>query len=291
MVLAKRLLYRRSRPEGKTSSAAKSQPIATRMNLDLSAIITDTARSIGFLTRLPVPARYFEGHDGSLVRSSRTFPLAGLAASLPAALFLLVSSWLEIPPLLAAAIALAISVGTTGALHEDGLADVGDGFYGGRDVEERLEIMKDPRLGTYGLLPLVVAMLLKLSALAAILGTGGAKAAVAVLAAGVVARTALVWHWLELDSSRAGGLADKAGKPNGESLTFALVTGVPLACVLVWAGFGLSAVILSAALAVIASLAFVRLCRDKIGGFTGDTLGASALIAEIAVLIALACSL
>jgi adenosylcobinamide-GDP ribazoletransferase len=261
------------------------------MNLNLSPLVTDTVRAMGFLTRFPVPARFFDGHDGSLVRASRTFPLAGLAAALPASVFLLISPWLNFPPLVAAAMAVAISIGTTGALHEDGLADIADGFFGGNDVPQRLEIMKDSRLGAYGVLILILSVLLKVGALSAMLAFGGGLAAVALLASEIGSRTALVWHWTELDSARRGGVADVTGKPDEESLSFALLTGIPLAAILAVAGFGLSGAILAALLASIASIAFVRLCRDKIGGFTGDTLGAASQIAGIAVLIALACSI
>jgi cobalamin synthase len=122
--------YRRSIPEGKSMPAAQCETKATGMNFDLSNLITDTARALGFLTRLPVPSRYFEGDEGSLAQVSRAFPLAGFVAALPAALFLMIAPWLNFPPLMAALIAVAISIGTTGALHEDGLADVADGFFG-----------------------------------------------------------------------------------------------------------------------------------------------------------------
>lgn len=261
------------------------------MTLDTSSLATDAARAIGFLTRLPVPSHYFEGHDGNLSQASRAFPVAGLAAALPAAVFLLIAPALSVPPLLAATIAVAILAGTTGALHEDGLADIADGFFGGKDIPQRLEIMGDSRLGTYGVLILILAVMLKVSALHAVLSLGGFNAGATCLAAGIAARTALVWHWVELDPARPGGLADKMGKPTEEALSFALVTGVPIAALLVIAAVGLAAAILALVLAAIASFAFARLCRDKIGGFTGDTLGASAQIVEIATLIALACSL
>lgn len=261
------------------------------MNFDPSALVTDTARALGFLTRLPIPSRYFEGDQASLAEVSRAFPLAGFIAALPAALFLLIAPWLNIPPLLTAAIAVAISIGTTGALHEDGLADMADGFFGGKNTEQCLEIMKDSGTGVYGVLIMVLSVLMRVLALASLVTLGGTTAAAGLLAACIAARTALVWHWAELQSARPGGVADHAGRPDEESLSFALVTGMPLAAVIVLIMFGFSSAVLTALLVVIASFAFVRLCRDKIGGFTGDTLGAASQIAEIAALIALACSL
>lgn len=260
------------------------------MNLNASTLVNDTARALGFLTRLPVPSHYFEDQDAGLAQTSRAFPFAGLIASLPAAGFLLVAPSLNFPDLLAAAIAVAILIGTTGALHEDGLADMADGFFGGKDAEQRLEIMKDSRIGVYGALILVLAVLMKVVALASLLAFSGMVAALALLSAGVAARTAMVWHWAELESARPGGIADSAGKPDEESLSFALVSGIPLAAIIAILASGVGPAILVALLVVIASFAFVRLCRDKIGGFTGDTLGAATQIAEIAALIALACS-
>jgi adenosylcobinamide-GDP ribazoletransferase len=261
------------------------------MNSDFQTLLTDTARAIGFLTRLPVPARYFEGYNGKLTQVCRAFPLAGVMAALPAALFLLASPWLNFPPILAAAIAVAISIGTTGALHEDGLADIADGFYGGKDVSQRLEIMQDSRLGTYGVLALIISILIKVSAISSILAIGGLGAALAIIAAAIGGRTALVWHWAELESARPGGTADVAGRPDEQGVSFALISGTALSAAVTVAASGVSAAILSAMLVLIGSIAFVRLCRDKIGGFTGDTLGAATVVAETALLIALACSL
>jgi adenosylcobinamide-GDP ribazoletransferase len=285
-----RASYKRSIAERKSAPAAQRKPKTTSMIFDPSALFGDTARALGFLSRLPIPARYFEGENLTLARASRAFPLAGLICSMPAALFVLMAPWMNFPPLLAALVAVAISAGATGALHEDGLADMADGFFGGKDSQHRLDIMKDSRIGTYGALTLCLSVLMKTAAIASILSLGGLSAGIAVLAAGVAGRTALVWHWAELDSARPGGVADKAGKPDDESVSFALVTGVALAVIVTLTGFGFSAAVLTALLVVIASVTFVRLCRDKIGGFTGDTLGAATQIAEIAALIALACS-
>ena len=255
------------------------------MDFNASSLTADVARALGFLTRMPVPARYFDGGSGDLSRESRAFPIAGLIAALPAALFLAVAPWLNIPALLAASIAVAIMIGTTGALHEDGLADMCDGFFGGKDPEERLDIMKDSRNGTYGTLALIMAILLKVCALSSL---SGGTAALALAAASVAGRAAMVWHWVELDSARPGGVADRAGKPDEESLSFALASGTPIAVLCALYVAGVSGAVLMLALTAIASFALVRLCRDKIGGHTGDTLGAAAQIAEIAALIALA---
>jgi adenosylcobinamide-GDP ribazoletransferase len=261
------------------------------MKFEPFEISRDTARALGFLTRLSIPAHYFDGGAQPVSQASRAFPLAGLIAALPAALFLLIAPWLTVPPLLAAVIAVAISIGVCGALHEDGLADTADGFFGGRDAQSRLDIMKDSRNGTYGTLALVLSVALRVAALGAIVSESCLSAAFAILAASAAARVALVWHWFELPSARPGGTADQAGKPDREQLNFALATGIPLALFPAFLAAGVDAIVLMASLIALSAIFFVRLCRDKIGGHTGDTLGAAAQIAEISALIALASTL
>jgi adenosylcobinamide-GDP ribazoletransferase len=258
------------------------------MNFDLLNITKNTARALGFLTRFSVPAHFFEGDARPLSQSSGAFPLAGLLAALPAAMFLLIAPWLTVPPPLAAVIAVAISIGVCGALHEDGLADVADGFFGGKDKEARLDIMKDSRNGTYGTLALVLSVLVRVSALSAIASESSLAAAFAILAGSAAARAALVWHWFELPSARPGGTADQAGKPDRDQLNFALSTGIPLALFPAFLASGIDGIVLTASLIALSAIFFVRLCREKIAGHTGDTLGAAAQCAEISALIALA---
>jgi adenosylcobinamide-GDP ribazoletransferase len=261
------------------------------MNFDLLNITNNTARALGFLTRFSVPAHYFGGEARPVSQSSGAFPLAGLIAALPASAFLLIAPWLTVPPLLAAAIAVAISIAVCGALHEDGLADVADGFFGGSDAESRLDIMKDSRNGTYGTLALVLCVAVRIAAIGAIASQSSLSAAFAVLAASAAARAALVWHWFELPNARPGGTADQAGKPDRGQLNFALTTGIPIIFFPAFLAAGIDALVLLASLLALSAIYFVRLCRDKIGGHTGDTLGAAAQIAEISALIALASTL
>jgi adenosylcobinamide-GDP ribazoletransferase len=263
----------------------------TKMNLDPHLIFIDTARALGFLTRLPVPAHYFQGDDGSLRRTSRAFPLAGFVSALPAAAVIYLAHLTAIPPLLGACLAIAMSIGITGALHEDGLADVADGFFGGRDKEQRLEIMKDSRNGTYGSLALILSIAVRVSALSAIAMVSPWAAALALIASSVAARTVLVWHWIELPSARPGGTADKVGQPDEESLSFAIITGASMVLLTTFLAAGLNACVLLLVLVGATAILFVRLCREKIEGHTGDTLGASAQIAEFAALIALAAAI
>lgn len=258
------------------------------MDYSAQAIITDTARALGFLTRLSLPSRYFEAYDGDLSRVSRAFPIAAALAALPPALVLILATWFHASPMISALLAVTTSIALTGALHEDGLADVADGFFGGHNVEQRLAIMKDSRSGVFGVLALVLSVSMRVAAIAALVTASACLAAVALIAAGVAGRTALVWHWAELPSARPDGTAGRAGRPGRESLRFAAISAIPLGILpIIWIG-GPGAAILCAVAVIAAQIVFLRLCREKISGQTGDTLGASVQIGEIAVLIALA---
>ncbi len=259
--------------------------------MNLEALPRDTMRALGFLTRIPVAAKWFEGDDGVLSQTCRAFPLAAAISTVPALAILAVGTFFDLPVLLTAVIAIATLVATCGGLHEDGLSDMADGFYGGNSAERRLEIMKDSRIGAYGALALVFAMLARAVALAALLQSGLPGASAGLVAAVVAGKMALVWHWTELPSARAGGTADKAGMPAEDASIFALILGAVMALVLAFAFRGFAPTVIAGAFAALATIGFRVLCQSKIGGHTGDTLGATAMIAEIAFLTGLASEL
>ncbi|MGL4488523.1 MAG: adenosylcobinamide-GDP ribazoletransferase [Rhizobiaceae bacterium] len=261
------------------------------MDLNPSHILRDTMRALGFLSRLPVPAKWFVDDDGSLTNTCRAFPLAGVITSLPAIAILIVSSMLELPLLLKALLAISALIITCGALHEDGLADVADGFFGGKTKEQRLEIMKDSRIGTYGALALFINVAIRTVAIAAILQFSALAAALALMGAAAVSRGALVWHWSELESARPGGTSDRVGSPSEDAATFALTTAIAIALICALLARDLLPVLFAFILTIVITRAFKTLAADKIGGQTGDTLGASAILAELAFLTGLASGL
>src|SRR5262249_57928832 len=129
--------------------------------------LDDFKTAVAFLTRLPMP--HPKGAmPPNFVRAQRMFPVVGALIGAAIGLFCLLLRAVGLPELAAAALALGAGAILTGALHEDGLADVADGFGGGRDTAAKLEIMRDSRLGTYGALILLVSFAAKLSALAAL---------------------------------------------------------------------------------------------------------------------------
>jgi adenosylcobinamide-GDP ribazoletransferase len=243
----------------------------------------DLRTAVAFLTRLPMPHP-----DGSMpanfVRANRMFPVVGALIGIVVGMFYLGMLAAGVPNLAAAALALGASAILTGALHEDGLADVADGLGGGRDRAAKLEIMRDSRLGTYGALILMVSFVAKLSALAAL-----PEAAVVpgLVAAHALARGVLPLMSTSLPYARKDGLAANAGRP--DLRIAAIAGGLALAIALLslpWIEALAAAVAAGASAAVVGILA-----QRQIGGQTGDVLGAAEQIGETAILVLLAARL
>ncbi|MBX9470080.1 MAG: adenosylcobinamide-GDP ribazoletransferase [Rhizobium sp.] len=252
-------------------------------------LLMETARAISFLSRLPVPDHYFAGHDGSLRRTIAAFPLAGLVVALPAALVIGVLSAAGADAVLVALIAVTLQIMLTGALHEDGLSDTADGLGGGRSRDKALAIMKDSRIGTYGALALILSVAIRIAALTILTaGLPPLAAGLSWLAAAVLSRTLLVWHWSSLPSARTDGVAASAGTPDSEAARTAYVLGATMTAALVIFTLAFHAWFFACVLALAGVLVFTRHCRKRLGGHTGDTIGASQQLSEIAFLLTLA---
>ncbi len=244
----------------------------------LLALALDLKVGLIFYTRLPLRHRgRIEAAD--LGRASWATPLVGaLVGGLAAAVFGL-ACWLGLPAVLAAGLALAAALLATGCFHEDGLADVADGFGGGWTRERKLEIMRDSRLGTYGSAALVTVLLLRFGALASL--ATPSHAALALVAAGAAARAPLPLFMLLLPRARTQGLSAYADLPSGAAALAALALG--LAALLLCLGFGGGLV--AAACLLLAALFVARLCLKQIGGYTGDVLGTLEQLGEVLVLL------
>ena len=236
---------------------------------------SDPVEAVLFLTRLPVP---WSGNPRG-ARASWAWPLAGAVVGSLAAAGASLALWGGLPPNVAAALALAIQALATGALHEDGLADSADGLWGSATRERRLEIMRDSRIGSYGAVALVLSLMIRWSALSAILATGSVWAPL--IAAGALSRWPMAAMLWALPPAREGGLSRLVGRPTGAAL--ALGGAVAVLVALLAAG----STALSAALWVgIVALAWGLLVRARLGGQTGDTCGAAQQLAEMAALLA-----
>lgn len=250
---------------------------------------TDVMRALSFLSRIPVHDIFFENTDGDVARTARAFSVAGILIALPPALLIFLLCRFDADPLLSATLAVGLGMVLTGALHEDGLADTADGFGGGRSREHALEIMKDSRIGTYGALALTFSFLVRVSAVSALIRELPPLAVAACfVAAACLSRGLMVWHWQTLAPARASGVAASAGQPRETERNYALASAIIIASLLTISSFHVLPLVIALALPFAAVHAFNRFCIRKIGGHTGDTIGATQQITEIVMLTALA---
>lgn len=264
--------------------------------LQQNSLIGDTIRALGFLSRLPVPARWLSdnkahSHD-SWPLSTRAFPLAGGVLGFLGGVALFIANALHLPAFTCGLIAVGALAAMTGALHEDGLGDTVDGFFGASNRERRLEIMKDSRIGTFAAITLVVWIGIKASLLATILERlGPGHAVLALIASEAASRAAMLALWHGLPSARPGGLADSIGQPDWETVVYGAGLGFVLLAIGLLSTGGVAALIYALVLVSALIFGFSKLCMAKIGGQTGDTLGAAQQIASLAVLISLVMAL
>jgi adenosylcobinamide-GDP ribazoletransferase len=241
-----------------------------------------------FLTRLPI--KFDKGWPQDLNRRATAwFPLIGALVGLVGGLVFWLGISLELPILAAAFLAVTAQVLMTGAFHEDGLADTADGFGGGTDRETKLTIMRDSRVGTFGALALVLAVGLRVSALASLTALGGFGALGVMIAVGAVSRAPAVAiaHWLP--PARSDGLsADHGLPPPWAVITSAVTAAFGIVVVLISAGWLAAVAVLVVVPVIGAGIAY--LSYRQIGGQTGDVLGASQQVCEIAALLAVSAS-
>jgi adenosylcobinamide-GDP ribazoletransferase len=238
-------------------------------------MLRDIHACLGFYTRLPVEAALVP----RFAAAQWAAPVVGLIIGLFCGIILCLANALALPAGIAAAVTLAFGALLTGALHEDGLADVADGFGGGRTTEDKLAIMKDSRLGSYGGLALVLSVLARWSALVALCAAGPLIAVVGLAAAHGASRAPIPMFMVRLPSARQGGLADRVGRMEVKTAGIALAIGF---VILLSGGITFAIVAALAVIGVFVSLE--RLALKHVGGQTGDVLGALQQGCEIAVL-------
>ena len=237
----------------------------------------DVPVALVLLTRLPLPSLPKSAFERQ-AQAAWAFPLVGLVVGCVAALVALIGLGAGLSAGVVAGLCLAAQIVVTGAMHEDGLADTADGFWGGWTHERRLEIMKDSQIGTYGVLALILSVGLRWSALTVILQLGVWP----ILAVAVLSRAALPLM-MRLPQARPGGLSDSVGQPPLAAAGVSLAIG--LGALVLIAGGATAPLILAA---ILATTACAALARAKIGGQTGDVLGATQQVTEISALLALA---
>ncbi|MCV2879784.1 adenosylcobinamide-GDP ribazoletransferase [Sedimentimonas flavescens] len=243
----------------------------------IRAALGQVQLAVMLLTRLP--AGRLPEPAPSMGASAWAFPLAGLAVGAIAAAVLSGAMALGLPPMLAAGLALAAQIAATGALHEDGLADVCDGFWGGHDPARRLEIMRDSRIGSYGTLGLILSVGLRWQALSLLATT--AHPWLAIIAVAMTSRVASAALLAAMPPARSDGLGRAASGVTARAAIIAAVIAVLPALAVP----GMGAAI---AVQIVLGLSLAALARRKIGGQTGDVLGTAQQLAEIGALLTIA---
>ncbi len=247
-------------------------------NDDSLARAGDILQALQLLTRLPVPGETAMRGGAA----AWAYPVAGVVIGALAAVAGLLAHTLGLPAPLCALMALATCVMITGALHEDGLADTFDGLWGGWTVERRLEIMKDSRIGAYGVIALVLSLAARWSAIWILFEVNPFDGAAGVLVAAVGSRSMMGAVMATLPNARDNGLAAHVGGVGQPTALLGLGVAVFLAILLTgWSG--LAALIWAG----LVTLGLAAVARAKIGGRTGDILGATQQLAEIAILFSL----
>lgn len=245
--------------------------------IDAAERLKQFRAALMLLTRLPVGR--VDDPEPDLADARWAFPLVGVPVALVAWLVHAGATTLGAGPAMAAVATLAALVLVTGGIHHDGLADVADGFGGGRDRAHRLAIMRDSRIGSYGVLALAITLGLWTASLAQL---GPAAGLGAFLAVSVVSRFAMVVLLDRMPAARPDGLGSRSGgrRPG------ALVAGAA-ASVVVLLPMG-SVVFPVAAAMALAAAGIAWQAHRRIGGQTGDVLGAAQILSETAGWAALA---
>ena len=244
--------------------------------------------ALQFFTRLPIPA--WVGFDAAwLNQAARYFPLVGLVVAALTATVYALAAWL-LPAPVAVILSTAAGIYATGAFHEDGFADMCDGFGGGMSASRVLEIMKDSRIGAYGAIGIVCMLALKCTTLAYLPPLAAVGALLVAHPLSRLLACALIWR---MDYARAEGKAKPLAQTmrSGEFAIAALTAMLAVGAVIASGMLGAPAIGAGALAALVATLWLARLFARRIGGYTGDCLGAVQQVSEVMIYLGvLACA-
>ncbi|MGI9484264.1 MAG: adenosylcobinamide-GDP ribazoletransferase [Hyphomicrobiales bacterium] len=265
----------------------KRRSPATPSNLvSVAAGWWDDMRScLAFLSRLPVNAP----DTSSFPEAMRAFPFAGAVIGLFGGVVCAGAISLGVPALVAACLAVSTLVLMTGALHEDALSDVADGFGGGGTKERKLEIMHDSRCGAFGVAALILLLVTKIASVSALAGGLPAPWLIVPVYAGAAAwsRTLAISVMASTPPARSDGLATSVGAPGVETHRQVLICGALLTLLLVWLAMGPLACFAAFAVSVAVFWLVRQLALAQIGGHTGDVAGTVQALSELAFLATL----
>jgi adenosylcobinamide-GDP ribazoletransferase len=238
--------------------------------------LADIALGLVFFTRLPLPIIDFRGR--TLAQAIWAAPMAGLAVAFIGGAIYAVATVCGLAAAPSAALALASMALATGCLHEDGLSDVADGFGGGKSREQKLEIMRDSRIGAYGAVALGLSLLIRWSALAEF---GSPTHFLCALIAAHMASRGLAGAFMHLlPPARVDGLSASSGTVSFEVAGVGAILGA-----LALLFLGLSGAIVALVLLTALFFGFRLICLKQVGGHTGDTVGALQQLGEIVIML------
>jgi adenosylcobinamide-GDP ribazoletransferase len=249
-------------------------------------IIDDARICLIFFTRIPITWPEDLPRE-RITRAFKAAPIAGLVVGIIGALAYALAFWLFKGSVhLAATVAVAAQVLATGAFHEDGFADFWDGLGGGKTAGERIEIMRDSRIGTFGGLALLLATIMKIFLIAEIAQV--TQVGLCLIVAGVFSRAALVQFMALVKPALGDGLSAEAGQPTGGEAATATLMGAVIGIVAMLLAFELSfgGPMVGALIGAVTGTLVIALVANRyLGGQNGDALGASAIAAELGGLI------
>jgi adenosylcobinamide-GDP ribazoletransferase len=253
-------------------------------------------RALRFYSRLPLPVLPWEQNphappDFRILPFA--LPWAGALLGLMGALFLSAGMKLGLGPILSATFCIGIMTLITGAFHEDGLADMADGFGGGSTIERRLEIMKDSRIGSFGVSALIISYALRIGALSLLVERiGGEAAALAFIGISSLSRCLGLVPLTFLEPARIAGFSAEVGRPSLQVTGGVIITSFLLTIVLLlWSGLGISQALAALAAALVPTAYITHMSHRLIAGQTGDVAGAVQQMAEAFGLIGMIISL
>lgn len=245
-------------------------------------LIENIIMGVRFFSRLSISRRPHE--PPRLNRMVLMLPVAGLIIAFLPFLVMVGFGYVGASPLFSAAIGIAAYVMITGAMHEDGLADSADGLFGASTPKRRLEIMKDSHVGAFGVMAIVLSLILRIAAVEALLSVNELNGALLWGVATIGARSGSVWLSYLLPTARSSGLSHQSGKPT----LFGLIVGSLIAFEFIFAASAWLhdpfIAVMSVPIAMIVIVAFASFCQRRVGGQTGDLIGALQQILEIAFL-------
>lgn len=256
--------------------------------------IENTATIIRFYSRLPFPALEWEKRPYSMPSFEKIIlwlPLAAFFISLPAVLTLSLLLYIGVAPAIAATFGIGMTTLMTGAFHEDGLADVADGFGGGLTIEQRLTIMGDSRLGTFGVCALIFSFAIKISSLAVIIThTSIMTSCIAIIITAIVSRISSLAIIAFIPPARQPEATYTADPFNKNLFWISFFSSLIIVLLIGFYFYYFNALFTIPFLTFLMSLAFGKLSLKLIRGQTGDVAGAAEQLCEIITLMVLSIS-